>query len=126
MTVEYDVLVREDASNLRTNCIIKINIINSSCYSEEENQKPLTSREKEIGWLDNFLTEHLDKEESASLYISGQPGTGKTASLSYILNLPKVCIAMYENQLGFLLNRTILVVIPFSSISCDDQLHCSV
>ncbi|XP_050551682.1 polycomb group protein Psc-like [Spodoptera frugiperda] len=57
--------------------------------SEEENQKPLTSREKEIGWLDNFLTEHLDKEESASLYISGQPGTGKTASLSYILNLPK-------------------------------------
>ncbi|KAI5641575.1 AAA domain-containing protein [Phthorimaea operculella] len=52
--------------------------------------KPLASREKEIEWLESFLVEHLDKEESASLYISGQPGTGKTASLSYILQLPKI------------------------------------
>lgn len=51
--------------------------------------KPLPSREKEIEWLDNFLTECLDKQKSGSLYISGQPGTGKTASLSYILQLPK-------------------------------------
>ncbi|CAB3249859.1 unnamed protein product [Arctia plantaginis] len=51
--------------------------------------KPLTSREKEIEWLDNFLTQNLKDEQSASLYISGQPGTGKTASLSYILNLSK-------------------------------------
>lgn len=52
--------------------------------------KPLVSREKEIEWMENFLITHLDKEESASLYISGQPGTGKTACLSYILQLPKV------------------------------------
>ncbi|CAG4968212.1 unnamed protein product [Colias eurytheme] len=51
--------------------------------------QPLTSREKEIDFLDSFLTENLDKEKSASLYISGQPGTGKTASLSYILQLKK-------------------------------------
>ncbi|XP_063891149.1 polycomb group protein Psc [Helicoverpa armigera] len=57
--------------------------------SDKEVLKPLTSRENEIEWLDNFLSEHLEKEESGSLYISGQPGTGKTASLSYILNLPK-------------------------------------
>uniref|UniRef100_A0A2A4JC29 Cell division control protein n=1 Tax=Heliothis virescens TaxID=7102 RepID=A0A2A4JC29_HELVI len=57
--------------------------------SEKEVLKPLTSRENEIEWLDNFLTEHLEKEQSGSLYVSGQPGTGKTASLSYILNLPK-------------------------------------
>ncbi|OWR47325.1 putative Cdc6 [Danaus plexippus plexippus] len=52
--------------------------------------KPLVSREKEIEWLTNFLIEHLDKEQSASLYISGQPGTGKTASLTYILQIPKI------------------------------------
>ncbi|CAH0726607.1 unnamed protein product, partial [Brenthis ino] len=52
--------------------------------------KPLVSREKEIEWMENFLITHLDKEQSASLYISGQPGTGKTASLTYILQLPKI------------------------------------
>ncbi|XP_038211184.1 cell division control protein 6 homolog [Zerene cesonia] len=51
--------------------------------------QPLTSRESEIEFLDSFLTENLDEENSASLYISGQPGTGKTASLSYILQLEK-------------------------------------
>lgn len=52
--------------------------------------KPLLGREKEIAWLEQNLLEHLENEESASLYVSGQPGTGKTASLKYILNLPKV------------------------------------
>ncbi|CAK1549795.1 unnamed protein product [Leptosia nina] len=55
-----------------------------------ETLKPLTSREKEIEFLENFLTDHLDNEKPASLYISGQPGTGKTASLSYILQLDKI------------------------------------
>ncbi|RVE46017.1 hypothetical protein evm_009359 [Chilo suppressalis] len=52
--------------------------------------KPLSSREQEIEYLENFLNRQLDCKESASIYISGQPGTGKTASLSYILKLPKV------------------------------------
>ncbi|XP_060808192.1 polycomb group protein Psc [Amyelois transitella] len=64
-------------------------VINTNLGSSDECTRPLTSREKEIGWLENFLDEHLEKEESASLYISGQPGTGKTASLTYILNLHK-------------------------------------
>ncbi|XP_053624118.1 polycomb group protein Psc-like [Plodia interpunctella] len=57
--------------------------------SPNEIAKPLTSREKEIEWLENFLDEHLETEKSGSLYISGQPGTGKTASLTYILKLKK-------------------------------------
>ncbi|KAJ0181749.1 hypothetical protein K1T71_002471 [Dendrolimus kikuchii] len=60
-----------------------------SVSDEELILKPLTSREKEIAWLENFLSEHLESEQSGSLYISGQPGTGKTASLTYILQLPK-------------------------------------
>ncbi|KAL4715214.1 hypothetical protein ACJJTC_012261 [Scirpophaga incertulas] len=52
--------------------------------------KPLTSREQEIDFLTNFLYEHLENEKSASIYISGQPGTGKTASLLYILQLRKI------------------------------------
>ncbi|XP_045535919.1 polycomb group protein Psc [Papilio machaon] len=56
----------------------------------DNSMKPLVGREKEIAWLEDFLLDHLDNEESASLYISGQPGTGKTASLTYILNLPKI------------------------------------
>lgn len=59
--------------------------------------KSLTSREKEIGFLEDFLIDHLDNEKSASLYISGQPGTGKTASLSYILQLDKVRKSVYGN-----------------------------
>ncbi|XP_050361986.1 polycomb group protein Psc-like [Nymphalis io] len=59
-------------------------------YFSTKPLEPLVSREKEIEYLQNFLTEHLDKEQSASLYISGQPGTGKTASLSYILQVPKI------------------------------------
>ncbi|XP_063375788.1 polycomb group protein Psc-like [Cydia fagiglandana] len=51
---------------------------------------PLPSREEEFEWLQNFLLESLDKEESASLYVSGQPGTGKTATLSCLLNSPKI------------------------------------
>ncbi|XP_068620800.1 polycomb group protein Psc-like [Battus philenor] len=52
--------------------------------------KPLVCREKEIAWLENVLMDHLDNKESVSLYISGQPGTGKTASLRYILHLSKI------------------------------------
>lgn len=57
---------------------------------QTDSTKPLTSRENEIDMLKTFLIEHLQKEESSSIYISGQPGTGKTASLSHILKLPMV------------------------------------
>ncbi|XP_059059438.1 polycomb group protein Psc-like [Achroia grisella] len=70
-------------------CNYNVEDTESSESNVVEHQKPLTSREKEIQWLDNFLNEHLQSEKSASLYVSGQPGTGKTASLSYTLHLDK-------------------------------------
>ncbi|KOB74323.1 putative Cdc6 [Operophtera brumata] len=74
---------------------VKIARLQSTVETEEKTEnensaKPLTSREKEIEWLEEFLMQHIESEESASLYVSGHPGTGKTASLSYILQMTKL------------------------------------
>ncbi|XP_067397359.1 cell division control protein 6 homolog isoform X2 [Emydura macquarii macquarii] len=45
----------------------------------------LHAREKETDALWRFLKEHVCEEKPGSLYISGAPGTGKTACLSRIL-----------------------------------------
>lgn len=45
----------------------------------------LPGRENEIKQLCDFMLEHLHNSMSGSLYVSGQPGTGKTACLSRIL-----------------------------------------
>lgn len=49
----------------------------------------LPGREAEIAELENFIQTNLTKQTSASLYVSGPPGTGKTASLSQIMSQPK-------------------------------------
>lgn len=45
----------------------------------------MPGREKELTELRDFIYTCLERETSASLYISGPPGTGKTAALSKIL-----------------------------------------
>ncbi|MBZ3886856.1 Cell division control protein 6-like protein, partial [Sciurus carolinensis] len=45
----------------------------------------LPAREKEIDVIKNFLREHICGKKAGSLYLSGAPGTGKTACLSRIL-----------------------------------------
>lgn len=60
----------------------------------------LPGREKEIKELQDFLREHLQQESSGTLYISGPPGTGKTASLNLILSNEMVCkefVVVYVN-----------------------------
>lgn len=46
----------------------------------------LPGRERELQQLSEFLSVGLATGRSASMYISGQPGTGKTACLSKLLN----------------------------------------
>lgn len=46
----------------------------------------LPGREKEIEELKSFIDELVSKRASGSLYISGHPGTGKTASLMKLMN----------------------------------------
>ncbi|NXW56475.1 CDC6 protein, partial [Eurystomus gularis] len=45
----------------------------------------LHAREKEMGIIRQFLQEHVCGRRPGSLYISGAPGTGKTACLSRVL-----------------------------------------
>ncbi|XP_037665244.1 cell division control protein 6 homolog [Choloepus didactylus] len=45
----------------------------------------LPAREKEMDIIGNFLREHICGKKAGSLYLSGAPGTGKTACLSRIL-----------------------------------------
>lgn len=50
----------------------------------------ITCREKEIDCLQSFLLSHIGDHVPGSLYISGPPGTGKTATLMYLLDQHKV------------------------------------
>ena len=50
----------------------------------------LICREKEIAEIRSFLLNHLPKGKPGSLYISGAPGTGKTACLTRIMLEMKV------------------------------------
>ncbi|XP_017352621.1 cell division control protein 6 homolog isoform X3 [Cebus imitator] len=45
----------------------------------------LPAREREMDVIKNFLREHICEKKAGSLYLSGAPGTGKTACLSRIL-----------------------------------------
>ncbi|KAL2715387.1 cell division control protein 6 isoform X1 [Vespula squamosa] len=49
----------------------------------------LPGRETELVKLQEFIREHLKNESSGSLYVSGPPGTGKTACLSKIIQQPE-------------------------------------
>nr|ABI31383.1 Cdc6 [Drosophila americana]ABI31811.1 Cdc6 [Drosophila americana] len=49
----------------------------------------LPGREPQLQELREFFTEHLESQTSGSLYVSGQPGTGKTACLSLLLRAPE-------------------------------------
>lgn len=48
---------------------------------------PLPGREEEIEKIYNFIEDSLTKKQFKILYISGSPGTGKTASVKHCINL---------------------------------------
>lgn len=52
----------------------------------------LVGREQEVADITEFLKTHLEKQSAGSLYISGAPGTGKTAALLHIIDEFKVCM----------------------------------
>jgi len=50
----------------------------------------LPGREEHLDKLRSFLQNHLTAGTSGTLYVSGPPGTGKTACLSKVMELPEV------------------------------------
>ncbi|XP_014087210.2 cell division control protein 6 homolog [Bactrocera oleae] len=50
----------------------------------------LPGREQQLQELRDFFQVHLQEQRSGSLYVSGQPGTGKTACLSLLLRSPEL------------------------------------
>lgn len=63
----------------------------------------LPGREKELGELTGFFTDSLRTKSAASMYISGPPGTGKTACLSKLLQMKQFANAfktVYLNCTG--------------------------
>ncbi|KAL6424147.1 hypothetical protein ACFW04_009782 [Cataglyphis niger] len=79
-------LSKEEEDELNSNLLSGSNKYQSarkalhSCATEE-----LPGREEELDKLQEFFQKHLEQGTSGSLYVSGPPGTGKTASLFKIM-----------------------------------------
>ena len=63
----------------------------------------LICREKEIAEIRSFLHNHLPKGKPGSLYISGAPGTGKTACLTRIM------LEMKVNEMTMIKAKSLIV-----------------
>lgn len=62
----------------------------------------MPGREKELSILKGFIRDHLENRTSGSLYISGPPGTGKTASLNIILRQEDVSVHFFIFNIYFI------------------------
>ena len=55
----------------------------------------LLCRDDELATLGSFLNHHVKGRRAGSLYISGPPGTGKSASVNYVVKNKLVCMYVY-------------------------------
>ena len=54
----------------------------------------LLCRDDQLAAVREWVGERVRGEEGGALYISGAPGTGKTACVTHLLREMKVCISM--------------------------------
>ena len=59
----------------------------------------LIGRASESKVIDEFLVEHISKMVPGSMYVSGAPGTGKTAVLMKAIERLQVCSCFFINHL---------------------------
>lgn len=81
----------------------------------------MPGREEELGKIESFVRDKIEKKVSGTLYISGSPGTGKTAALSIILNKLKVNIKFgCIHWIYYILDKKKLY-----SVFCFYYFHCN-
>ena len=68
-----------------TMCILYSNYT-TSVYIVTTDHPRLPGREKELQELKEYVTSHLLTRTPGSVYVSGGPGTGKTATLTKIIS----------------------------------------
>nr|ABI34855.1 Cdc6 [Drosophila melanogaster] len=87
----------KEKSNIQTNEETQQNNLPSPSRNKYQNARRvlnsaetqnLPGRESQLQELREFFSNHLESQTSGSLYVSGQPGTGKTACLSLLLRDP--------------------------------------
>ena len=82
--------------NVNTLCLFTKNFLTGKAYNQAKQSfhtaKPerLVGRDKEMSEIHKFLKGHMTSKTAGSLYISGAPGTGKTAVLTHIIDDLKV------------------------------------
>lgn len=115
-------VVNEDKTNVseldNSGIVDSFRVARKALHSALPNSLP--GREEEISELNRFIKGCLDSNISSSMYVSGPPGTGKTASLNMILNdeeviyFTEICIAvsifLYFFRFLVKFNRYMLIV----------------
>lgn len=67
------------------------------CLCNEKSENPLPCREDQIAFVSNFISQALEESENQTpkiLYITGNPGTGKTATIKHCIKT-----ALYPNKI---------------------------
>ncbi|KAK6166548.1 hypothetical protein SNE40_023208 [Patella caerulea] len=70
--------------SIKSNRYSSYNQVKQSLHTAKPER--LVGREKEVGEINQFLEKNLANQSAGSLYISGAPGTGKTAALLHIID----------------------------------------
>ena len=83
-------------------CNTHLNVITGECYQKTKAvlhsalpSDALIGRASESKVIDEFLAEHIPKMVPGSMYVSGAPGTGKTAVLMKAIERLQVCTCLF-------------------------------
>ncbi|CDK29168.1 unnamed protein product [Kuraishia capsulata CBS 1993] len=93
-----------------------------------DDQKTLVSRQQECDHLQSFIETNLAKNNSASIYISGPPGTGKTAQTMSLLdwytdNAKSQRGSIYDVQIAGRISRVSVVKVNCMAVARPEDVY---
>ncbi|XP_020377331.2 cell division control protein 6 homolog [Rhincodon typus] len=95
--------------------------VSGACYLQTKQvlnttiPERLLARERETEAISQFITDHISEEKPGSLYVSGAPGTGKTA-----------CVERIIEDLKEKLGDTVIISINCMSLRSSQAIFCSI